>query len=98
MGNTAEGRQGGQPPNSPVGYKALPGRTPSIQHTTMITASVILTWGLCALWGVFHSQSSVDLLATVSRLRTLSLSSVSAFLQIAGYVPHFTSSADEPVY
>ncbi|EIW64922.1 uncharacterized protein TRAVEDRAFT_68616 [Trametes versicolor FP-101664 SS1] len=50
----------------------------------MITASVILTWGLCALWGVFLSQSSVDLLATVSRLRTLSLSSISAFLQIAG--------------
>lgn len=64
----------------------------------MITASVILTWGLCALWGVFLSQSSVDLLATVSRLRTLSLSSVSAFMQIAGYVPHFTSSVDDPVH
>ncbi|OJT13074.1 hypothetical protein TRAPUB_10387, partial [Trametes pubescens] len=50
----------------------------------MITTSVILTWGLCALWGLFQSQHSVDLLATVSRLRTLSLDSVSAFLQIAG--------------
>lgn len=88
MGNTAEGRQRSQPPSSPVGYKARPERTPSLQHTTMITASVILTWGLCALWGVFLSQSSVDLLATVSRLRTLSLSSVSAIMQIAGYVPH----------